>query len=184
MSPAAADVPVGIVTVRPPRWWVVVVLGVISIAAGVLAIAYPDITLRVLGLLIGIYLLIAGAVWIMLAVEEEGSAGAHVLRLLLGILATLAGLVCIVRPGASVVVVLLAVAYWFILVGIADLARAMIEPTGRWLSALFGVLGIAIGVLLIADPDIGVNTVALIVGIGFLLRGVLEIAAGWFLRTA
>jgi uncharacterized membrane protein HdeD (DUF308 family) len=162
----------------------VVALGVISIAAGVLAIAYADITLRVLGLLVGIYLLIAGSVWIILAIEEEGTAGAHVLRLLLGILATLAGLICIVRPGASVLVVLLAVAYWFLLVGIADLARAILEPTGRWLSALFGVLGVTIGVLLIADPDIGVNTVALIVGIGFLLRGVLELAAGWFLRTA
>src|SRR5687768_847684 len=114
MSPAP-DVPVGVVTVRPPRWWMVALLGVISIAAGVLAIAYPDITLRVLGLLVGIYLLIAGSVWIILAIEEEGSAGAHVLRLLLGILATLAGLICIVRPGASVLVVLLAVAYWFLL---------------------------------------------------------------------
>jgi uncharacterized membrane protein HdeD (DUF308 family) len=184
MSPARADVPVGVVTVKPPRWWVVMVLGVVSIAAGVLAIAYPDITLRVLGLLIGIYLLIAGSVWIILAVEEEGSSGAHVLRLLLGILAILAGLFCVVRPGASILVVLLSVAFWFIMVGVADLARAVIEPTGRWLSALFGVLGVAIGVLLIADPDIGVNTVALIVGIGFLLRGVLELAAGWFLRTA
>lgn len=184
MSPAAADVPVGVVTVRPPRWWVVVLLGLISIAAGVVAIAYPDITLRVLGLLIGIYLLIAGGTWIMLAVEEEGTAGAHVLRLIVGILAILAGLICVVRPGASVVAVLLAVAFWFIMVGVADLARAMIEPRGRWLSAIFGLLGVAIGVILIADPDIGVNTVALIVGIGFLVRGVLELGAGWLLRTA
>jgi uncharacterized membrane protein HdeD (DUF308 family) len=173
-----------VVTVKAPRWWVVVLLGVISIAAGVLAIAYPDITLRVLGLLIGIYLLIAGSAWIILAVEEEGTTGAHVLRLLLGILAVLAGLFCIVRPGASILVVLLSVAFWFIMVGIADLARAVIEPAGRWLSALFGVVGVAIGVILIADPDIGVNTVALIVGIGFLVRGVLELAAGWLLRTA
>jgi len=184
MSPAAADVPLGVVTVRPPRWWVLVLLGIISIAAGALAIAYPDITLRVLGLLVGIYLLIAGAVWIMLAVDEEGSTGAHVLRLILGILATLAGLICVVRPGASVLVVLLAVAYWFILVGIADLTRAVLEPSGRWLSALFGLLGIAIGVILVADPDVGVNTIALIVGIGFAIRGLLEITAGWLLKTA
>lgn len=184
MSPARADVPVGVVSVKPPRWWVVVLLGVVSIAAGILAIAYPDITLRVLGLLIGIYLLIAGGVWVTLAVEEEGSTGAHVLRLLVGLLAILAGLFCIVRPGASVLVVLLSVAFWFIMVGVADLARAVIEPTGRWLSAIFGVLGVAIGVILIADPDIGVNTIALIVGIGFLIRGVLELAAGWLLRTA
>jgi uncharacterized membrane protein HdeD (DUF308 family) len=184
MSPARGDVAVGVVTVEPPRWWWVVALGVISIAAGVLAIAYSGITLRVLGLLIGIYLLIAGAVWIVLAIDEEGSPGAHVLRLLVGFLALLAGLICIVRPGASVVAVLLAVAFWFLMVGVADLARAVLDPRGRWFSALFGVLGIAIGVILIADPDIGVNTIALIVGIGFIVRGVFEIAAGMLLRTA
>jgi uncharacterized membrane protein HdeD (DUF308 family) len=184
MSPARGDVAVGVVTVRQPRWWWVVVLGLITIAAGVLAIAYPDITLRVLGLLIGIYLLIAGSMWVILAVDEEGTAGAHVLRLLVGFLAILAGLVCVVRPGASVLAVLLAVAFWFIMVGVADLARAVLEPTGRWFSAIFGVLGVAIGVILIADPDIGVNTIALIVGIGFLIRGALELAAGWLLRAA
>jgi uncharacterized membrane protein HdeD (DUF308 family) len=184
MSPARGDVAVGVVTVEPPRWWWVVALGVISIAAGVLAIAYPDITLRVLGLLIGIYLLIAGAVWVILAVDEEGSPGAHVLRLIVGFLAILAGLICVVRPGASVLAVLLAVAFWFLMVGVADLARAVLEPRGRWFSAIFGVLGVAIGVILIADPDIGVNTIALIVGIGFIVRGLLEMVAGMFLRTA
>jgi uncharacterized membrane protein HdeD (DUF308 family) len=184
MSPARGDLAVGVVTVRQPRWWWVLVMGLISIAAGVLAIAYPDITLRVLGLLIGIYLLIAGAVWVILAVDEEGSPGAHVLRLIVGFLAILAGLICVVRPGASVLAVLLAVAFWFLMVGVADLARAVLEPRGRWFSALFGVLGVAIGVILIADPDIGVNTIALIVGIGFIVRGLLEMVAGMFLRTA
>jgi uncharacterized membrane protein HdeD (DUF308 family) len=184
MSPARGDLAVGVVTVRQPRWWWVLVMGLISIAAGVLAIAYPDITLRVLGLLIGIYLLIAGAVWVILAVDEEGSPGAHVLRLIVGFLAILAGLICVVRPGASVLAVLLAVAFWFLMVGVADLARAVLEPRGRWFSAIFGVLGVAIGVILIADPDIGVNTIALIVGIGFIVRGLLEMVAGMFLRTA
>lgn len=180
----ADGVAVSVVTVRPVRWWVVAVLGLISIAAGVLAVAYPDITLRVLGIVIGIYLLIAGAVWVTLAVEEEASPGLHVLRMIVGFLALLAGLVCIVRPGASVLAVLLAVAFWFLMVGVADLARAIVEPSGRWLSGIFGVAALAVGIILIADPDIGVNTVALIVGIGFMVRGVIEVIGGLLLRTS
>jgi uncharacterized membrane protein HdeD (DUF308 family) len=179
----ADAVAVSVVTAKAPRWWVVAVLGLISIAAGVLAVAYPDITLRILGIVIGVYLLVAGAVWVTVAVEEEASPGLHVLRLLVGFLALLAGLVCIVRPGASVLAVLLAVAFWFLMVGVADLARAIAEPSGRWISGVFGVAAIAVGVILIADPDIGVNTIALIVGIGFMVRGALEIAAGVLLRT-
>jgi uncharacterized membrane protein HdeD (DUF308 family) len=179
----ADAVAVSVVTVKPPRWWVVVVLGAISIAAGVLAVAYPDITLRVLGIVIGIYLLVAGAVWVTLAVEEEASPGLHVLRMIVGFLALLAGLVCIVRPGASVLAVLLAVAFWFLMVGVADLARAVVDPRGRWISGIFGVAALAVGIVLIADPDIGVNTIALIVGIGFMVRGVLEVLGGLLLRT-
>lgn len=179
----AKAVEVGVVTVRPPRWWVVVALGVISIAAGVLAVSYPDITLRVLGIFVGVYLLIAGAVWVALAVEEEGNVGIQALRLIVGFLAVLAGLICIVRPGASVLAVLLAVAFWFVMVGVADLARAFVDPRGRLISGIFGVAAIAIGVILISDPDIGVNTVALIAGIGFMIRGLLEVAAGFYLRT-
>ncbi|MGH2957391.1 MAG: HdeD family acid-resistance protein [Solirubrobacterales bacterium] len=179
----ADAVAVSVVTVKPPRWWVVVVLGLISIAAGILAVAYADITLRVLGIVIGVYLLVAGAVWVTLAVEEEASPGLHVLRMIVGFLALLAGLVCIVRPGASVLAVLLAVAFWFLMVGVADLARAIVEPRARWVSAIFGVAALAVGIILIADPDIGVNTIGLIVGIGFMVRGVLEVLGGVLLRT-
>ena len=43
------------------KWWLVGLLGLLSIAVGVLAIVYPDITLLVLGLIVGVYLVIAGA---------------------------------------------------------------------------------------------------------------------------
>ena len=39
----------GTVSSDPGKWWLVALLGVLSIAAGVLAIDYPDITLLVLG---------------------------------------------------------------------------------------------------------------------------------------
>jgi uncharacterized membrane protein HdeD (DUF308 family) len=34
----------GTVSVDPRKWWVVALLGLISIIAGVLALAFPDIT--------------------------------------------------------------------------------------------------------------------------------------------
>lgn len=64
-----------IVSMDPSRWWVLALLGAISIAAGVIAIAYPDITLRVFGIFVGIYLLTAGAAWVAVEVEEEMTPG-------------------------------------------------------------------------------------------------------------
>lgn len=172
----------GAITIKPERWWLVVLLGVVSIAAGVLALAYPGITLLALGLFFGINLLMAGTLWVMVGADEDTGAGGKALRMIVGFLAILAGLICLVRPGASVVALLLAVSFWFVMTGVADLARAFTEPRGRALSALLGVIGIAAGIIIVADPDIGLETLALIAGIAFIVRGTIEVAAGFMLR--
>jgi uncharacterized membrane protein HdeD (DUF308 family) len=179
----AKEVSVGMVTARPVRWWLVCLLGLISIAAGVLALAYPDITLLALGLFFGITLVLIGATWIVVGVEEDASTGVQILTIIVGTLATLAGLICLVRPGAGVLALLIAVSFWFVLTGISDLTRAIVDPDGRVFSAIIGALGIAVGVVLVADPDIGLNTLALIAGIGFVVRGTIEVALGLYLRT-
>jgi uncharacterized membrane protein HdeD (DUF308 family) len=172
----------GTVSSDPAKWWVVALLGVISIAAGVLALAYPDITLLALGLIVGINLVLVGVTWVALGMTEQHSEGGRVLRFLVGFLAILAGLVCLVRPGAGVLALLIALSFWFIITGIADLARALDEREHRIIAAILGVIGIAAGVIIVADPDIGLTTLALLAGIGFIVRGTVELMAGLYMR--
>jgi uncharacterized membrane protein HdeD (DUF308 family) len=175
----------GAVSVDPGKWWLVGILGAVSIAAGVLAIAYPGITLLVLGLIFGINLAMIGTVWVMLATTEKFSPGGRVLRMIVGFLGILAGLFCLVHPGQSVLALLLVVAFWLVMVGVADLARAMDEPEGRVISTLLGLLSIAAGVIIVSDPDIGLETLALLAGIYFIARGAVElVAAGYMQRLA
>lgn len=173
----------GTITIRPDRWWLVALLGLLSIVVGILAIAYPDITLLALGLFFGINLLMVGAFAVMVGVDEDSGAGGRTLRIVVGFLAILAGLLCLVRPGASVLALLLAVAFWFVMAGVADLVRAFTEPRGRFLSAVLGLAGVSIGVIIVSDPDIGLETLALIAGIGFIVRGTIEVLAGFGLRS-
>ena len=42
------------------NWWLFLIVGVISILAGILAIVYPDITLLALGIFVGVGLLFIG----------------------------------------------------------------------------------------------------------------------------
>jgi uncharacterized membrane protein HdeD (DUF308 family) len=172
----------GAVSVDPGKWWLVGILGLISIAAGILAIVYPGITLLVLGLIFGINLVMIGTVWVMLATTEEHSPGGRVLRMIVGFLGILAGLFCLVHPGQSVLALLLVVGFWFVMVGVADLARAMDEPDGRVISALLGTLSIAAGVIVVSDPDIGLETLALLAGIYFIARGTVELVAAAYMQ--
>jgi uncharacterized membrane protein HdeD (DUF308 family) len=164
------------------KWWVPAFIGLLSVAAGILALAYQEITLLALGLIFGINILVYG-VFALMAGFEPGAPPSHaVLRTVIGILAILAGLVLIVRPGASVLVLLIAVGFWFILTGVADLVRGITQPSQRFLSIALGVVSIAAGVIILGDPDIGLRTLAILAGILFIVRGVFEMAVGWELR--
>ena len=157
---------------------------VLSIAAGVLALAYPDITLLVLGLIVGINLVLIGCgLGGSRRPSEQHTEGGRVLRFIVGFLAILAGLVCLVRPGAGVLALLIALSFWFILTGVADLARALDRAREqRVIAVILGVIGIAAGVIIVANPDIGLTTLALLAGIGFIVRGTVEVMAGLYMR--
>jgi uncharacterized membrane protein HdeD (DUF308 family) len=173
----------GVVERVAEKWWVFIVLGGIAIVAGVVALAYPDITLRALGIILGAYLLVWGIFTLMAAFGPDVPTPLAVLRVLVGFVGLIAGLVCLVRPGASLLALLVAFSFWFILVGISDLMRGMERTTGRFWPVLLGLVSIAAGIVILGNPDIGLTTLALLVGIGLIVRGTLEIVAGFALRA-
>jgi uncharacterized membrane protein HdeD (DUF308 family) len=164
------------------KWWVPALIGLLSVAVGILALAYEGITLLALGLIFGINILVYG-MFALIAAFEPGAPTSHaILRTVVGIVAILAGLVLVVRPGASVVVLLFALGFWFIIVGVGDLVRGITQPGQRFVSIVLGLIGIAAGVIVLGDPDIGLRTLAILAGILFIVRGVVEIGVGWELR--
>lgn len=189
-TPAPAGIPptdgstvVTVVEGPPPRlWWMVLISGLLSVLVGVLALAVPGATLLFLGLLFGVSLMITGVSTIAIGLTADGNAGRQTLSVLLGFAAVLAGIFCFVRPGAGVVAVVLSVAFWFMLVGIGDLIAATQEKQHRIWRGLLGVLALVAGVVLVVDPVIGLSTVALLAGLGFLLRGGAEIGFALQLR--
>jgi uncharacterized membrane protein HdeD (DUF308 family) len=171
--------------IKPAHWWALVLIGLFQVIAGVLALVYVGITLLALGLVFGINLLLAGTMLVVISsADNDASSGITAVRLVVGFLTILAGLICIVRPGASVLVLLLAVAFWFVISGIGWLTEAMHAKNNRVLNAILGIAGIAAGIILVGDPDIGLVTLANLAGILLIVRGSLEFAAGWVIRAS
>jgi uncharacterized membrane protein HdeD (DUF308 family) len=164
------------------RWWVLVLVGVLSIIVGFVAVVLPGPTLLVVGILFGANLMIWGIFMLVMAFGEHPGAAHTLLRVIVGILGVLAGLVCLVHPGTGVLAVLLATSFWFILTGIADLVGGIHRAEGRWLSIILGVVGIVAGIVIVANPAVGLTTLVLLVGIGFMAHGIVEVAAGLALR--
>lgn len=159
------------------QWRGILVVGVLDIVVAVVALLWPDVTVLVLALLLGILLLLSGMMLLGL-----GAAARSPWLLVLGVLALVAAVICFVHPGAGVFAILLGCALWFLLNGVADIAAAMSGVAGRAWWAVLGVLSIVAAVIMISSPGVAVVTVAIIVGISFLIRGIGQIALALYLR--
>lgn len=168
-----------------PRWWIPVVIGVLAIIFGILALVWPGPTLLAVGLLFGAFLIMAGVGDLMAAFSHGGhSAFVRVLYGLLGVLTVGVGVVLLLRPGASVWVAAFTLGVWFLVTGCLQLAQGIAIRESRVWNLILGLIGVVAGVVIVAQPGIGVVTLVYVVSIALILRGVASIVLGFGLKAA
>lgn len=162
-------------------WWALLLLGVMCIAAGVVVLVQPDISLVTLAVIAGIFLLVDGIydVGVAIAQRVEGRG----LLAIIGVLSAIAGIILIRHPIESVVAIALLVGIWLVCIGVVRLISAFELALNRGWNAFVALIEIAAGIIIVAIPDIGVATLAIFIGIAFVLRGVGLCAAAWLLRV-
>jgi uncharacterized membrane protein HdeD (DUF308 family) len=161
---------------------ILIAAGVISLIAGVLAIAYPDITLLALAIFAGINLIILSVLSLIDAFDSDADSGVRALAAVLGVLGLIAGLIVLRHPSDSLLAILLVLGIWLIVSGAVAFFRSFQDVEGRAPRMLVALCEIVLGILLLALPDLSLKTVAVLAGIGFVLRGLLAIYTGWQLR--
>jgi uncharacterized membrane protein HdeD (DUF308 family) len=162
------------------EWWLIAILGVVSIVAGVLALVYPDITLLAVGLIFGIYLLMAGIFEIVEAIV--GDASSRALSAIVGILGIVAGLICLRRPGDSLLALVVVLGIYLIVAGGAHLVLAFVFPEGRGWAILGAIADIVLGIVILSVPKLGLVTLAVLFGISLIVRGAIACVGAWQLR--
>jgi uncharacterized membrane protein HdeD (DUF308 family) len=168
------------VTQIAKEWWLVAVLGVVSLVCGVLAIVYPDITLLAMGIIFGFYLLLAGIYELVEAIV--GDAASRALSAIVGVVALIAGLVCLRRPGESLLALIAVLGIYLIVTGIARLVRAFASAEHRGLGVLAAIVDLVLGILILSWPDESLVTLAILFGISLIFRGLFALVAAFQLR--
>ena len=101
-----------------PRWWLPLLLGVVSVAAGIYAVLAPAVTTLVLVLLMAVNAILTGALDIAMAVRLRRAVPGHWLLLLGGAVAILFGVLVIAAPGAGALALVWLVSLYAILTGV------------------------------------------------------------------
>jgi uncharacterized membrane protein HdeD (DUF308 family) len=165
--------------------WILLAHGLVALVAGVLLLAWPDRTLLLIAVVLGVYLCVVGVLQTIRALDTPGLlAMERAIAATLGLLAVAAGAIAIARPDSSVLAVALAAGIYLIVVGLAAGVSAVREPEARVAHAALALINFVAGVLVVAWPDVTVTVVAVVLGIALVLRGVAEIAFGAYVSRA
>ena len=161
-----------------------ILLGVLGVIVGIIAIAWPSVTIQALIILFAIYAFIAAALQVMRAFSSA-TAGPVFGHLLLALIDAAAGVVALVWPGPTALVLVLVVGIWAFIGGCLEIFAAFGSGETAGTRALFilgGLVSIAFGVVIFARPNVGAATLALLFGLFSLIYGVSQITTGVELR--
>jgi uncharacterized membrane protein HdeD (DUF308 family) len=167
------------------NWWLFLVVGLISIAAGVLALVYPDLTLLALGIFAGVGLLFSGAMDIAEAISGGvGGDGSRALAAIVGVLSVVAGLICLRRPGESLLAIVVVLGIYLVVAGIMRFIRSFSQLEDRAAQMGLGIIDAILGILILSLPGVSLVTLAVLFAISLLVRGLFTVAVAFKLRGA
>ena len=163
-----------------------ILLGVLAVIVGIIAIAWPKVTIYALVILFAVYAFIDAALQAMRAFTSR-AAGPVLGHLLLALIALAAGVIALAWPGPTALVLVLVVAIWAFIGGIFEIFAAFQSGETAGTRALFiitGLVSILFAVVLFAHPNIGAVTLALLFGLFTLIYGFSQITMGIEVRRA
>jgi uncharacterized membrane protein HdeD (DUF308 family) len=113
-----------------PTWWLIVV-GLLGIAAGILALAWPGITALLLVLFIGAWALVHGIFGIIGAIQLRKEIDNEWLLILGGVVSVIFGGIILLAPGGGALALIWAIAAYAIVFGILLVALSLRLRTHR-----------------------------------------------------
>ncbi len=166
------------------NWWALLLRGIAAIVFGVLAFAWPGITIVSLVILYGAYALVDG-VFSIIAAISGGTPAPRWWLAIVGIVGVLAGLVAFAMPGVVALYLLLFIGAWAIVSGIFEIVGAVRlrkEIDNEWMLILHGVLTVLFGIVLIAMPGTGALALIWVIGAYAIAAGIIMVVLAFRLK--
>lgn len=160
------------------HWWLMLIAGILCVAAGIVVFAFPLESYVTLSILFGVLLLVTGAAKLISASTSGNYFMMRGYVIVGGILDLLLGLFLCIYPGVTLMLLPIMMGFWmmynsFILIGFAgDMDTFGIRGTG-WIMG-GAILLLILSVLVLINPfGAGVATVVVLAGVGLIVFGLL-----------
>ncbi len=164
-------------------FWQTLALGVVTALFGIAVLVWPGETLRVLGALVGVWLVVAGAMRVAAALTEHHGLGRRLLTGVVGAVMVVGGVACLRNVATGVTLLALVVGLAWLLTGISEIGIGLMTHgrTRRWLTTM-GVVSLVVGLVFVVWPSASLAAIVLLTGISALLIGCMEVVFAFMMR--
>lgn len=164
-------------------WKSMLVRGLIAVVLGVMVMVWPDTTVKIIVMLVGIWILIDGILLIANVFQaeagwEKGLSG------IVGLAALIVAFYCIFRPGVAAATVIWFIGIWILIRAVFGFFSAFGSDLAgsRWLAFLGVLIDLVLGILFITHPNSSATGLAWLFGLLILVGGVVAIAGAFATR--
>lgn len=167
-----------------PHWKSLAIRGALAIIFGLIALIWPRQTITILLMILGVYMLIDGAIIAFTGLRMIRERRDWWGQSLQGIVGMIIGGVLLFSPVRSAQVLILGAAAWAIIMGALKLILAIVQRrqiNNEWSQGAGGVLLILLGIFLLILPG-GLVAFLWVLGVFAIVVGVLMILVAFRLR--
>jgi uncharacterized membrane protein HdeD (DUF308 family) len=167
------------------NWWALALRGVAAIIFGFLALIWPALTILTLVLLFGAYALVDGIFALTAGIASHKKNEFWWAMALAGVSGIILGLLTLLWPGATALVLLFLIAAWALVTGIFHIIAAIHLRRvikGEWMVILGGIGSVIFGLILAIFPGAGALGLVWAIGIFSLCFGIWQIIFAFRLR--
>ncbi|MCC5475570.1 DUF308 domain-containing protein [Streptomyces sp. JA03] len=166
-------------------WTWILGAAIVTLVPGVLILVWPDETLHVLAVLIGLYLLLTGAIRFVTAFAREDHAD-RLTVLLVAVLYVLAGVLCLRHPLQTITALSLIVGLVWLSSGVLTLYPAIAARDLPHRGVVLGaaLLGIVAGIVVLVLPAESARALTRLLGLWLVLLGLAELVTAFAWRAA
>lgn len=166
-------------------WWMILLRGISLLFLGILAIAWPGITLIILAYIFALYVLAIGIINTIHGITGISGRRAWFISLLLGIAQIAVSMYVLQFPGLTLAIFVLLVGFSFLGQGILEIIIAFTDRDvgSRILDIVGGILGILAGFFILRYPISGGLAFVWVIGVYGIVVGSIAVATALSLHT-
>jgi uncharacterized membrane protein HdeD (DUF308 family) len=171
-------------------WPAFLAAGLGCLAIGIILLVWPNETLKIVSILVGISLIVAGLLRLVHGfTDHDTTGGRRAGNIVIGLLAMVVGLYCLKHHNITLFTIAFLVGAFWVIHGLADIGAALFGGSAagpgsrRALVAVIGLFSLAAGLLLMFWPALTLVVLWRLLGIWLIVYGVMTMLLALMLRS-